>query len=155
MYNDTKLRQRLSELGLPTHGNKALLSARHKEWVNLHNANIDSKYPRSRQELLIELQRWDITQQHIMNSTRGDKRRLDGEDWERKCKDEFTELARRARESAKRKKVGDTLDEGMEKEGSTGEAGVPGQTSEMDGTVQSYGDERVISSQRSNQETVA
>jgi hypothetical protein len=91
-----------------------------------------------------------------MNSTRGEKRRLDGEDWERKCKDEFTELARRARESAKRKKVDDIRDEAMEKESSTEEVDGRGQTSETNGTIQSYGDERVISSQRSNQEeTVA
>jgi len=52
-------------------------------------------------------------------------------------------------ESAKRKKVGDIRDEDMEKDSSTVEADGRGQTSEMDGTVQSYGDERVISSQRS------
>ena len=39
MYNETKLRAILAEQGLSTTGNKSLLSARHKEFVNLHNAN--------------------------------------------------------------------------------------------------------------------
>lgn len=112
MYNDKTLRTILSDLGLPTYGNKALLSARHKEYVNLHNANIDRRHPLPQKELLRELNGWDITQAQIMNSSKGEKRRFDGEEWEERCKDEFAELARRARESAKRKKV-----EREEKEG--------------------------------------
>jgi E3 ubiquitin-protein ligase RAD18 len=103
MYNDSKLRSLLSELGLSTYGNRSLLSARHKEFVNLHNSNIDRARPQSRAELLRQLERWDATQQTL---SRGEKRKdLDGKEWGIKCKDDFQELARRARESAKRRKV--------------------------------------------------
>ena len=103
MYNDSKLRLLLSELGLSTYGNRSLLSARHKEFVNLHNSNIDRPHPQSRAELLRQLERWDATQQTL---SRGEKRKdLDGKEWGIKCKDDFQELARRARETAKRRKV--------------------------------------------------
>jgi E3 ubiquitin-protein ligase RAD18 len=103
MYNETKLRQLLAELGLPIHGNKALLSARHKEYVNLHNANIDRRYPQSQRELLKQLERWDATQQVL---ARGEKRKeVDGKEWAAKWGDDFADLARQARESAKRRKT--------------------------------------------------
>jgi E3 ubiquitin-protein ligase RAD18 len=105
MYNDKTLRSILNDLGLPTYGNRNLLSARHKEYVNLHNANIDRRQPLPQKDLLRELSRWDSTQAQIMSSSRGEKRRFDGGEWEERCKDEFAELARRARESAKRKKI--------------------------------------------------
>jgi len=103
MYNETKLRQLLAELGLPTHGNKVLLSARHKEYVNLHNANIDRRHPQSQRELLRQLERWDATQHVLM---RGEKRKeLDGNEWASKWGDDFADLARRARDTAKRRKT--------------------------------------------------
>ena len=50
-----------------------------------------------------QLERWDATQQTL---SRGEKRKdLDGKEWGIKCKDDFQELARRARETAKRRKV--------------------------------------------------
>jgi E3 ubiquitin-protein ligase RAD18 len=103
MYNDSKLRGLLAELGLPTYGNRSLLSTRHKEYVNLHNANIDRPHPQSRTDLIRQLERWDATQQTL---SRGEKRKeLDGKEWGVKCKDDFADLARQARASAKRRKV--------------------------------------------------
>jgi hypothetical protein len=52
---------------------------------------------------MTQLERWDATQQTL---SRGEKRKdLDGKEWEIKCKDDFEALARRARETAKRRKV--------------------------------------------------
>jgi E3 ubiquitin-protein ligase RAD18 len=103
LYNEAKLRTLLAEHGLSTYGNKTILAARHREYVNLYNANIDRRNPQSRQEILKQLEKWDLTQQ---TSARQDKRKeLDTEEWERKCKDEFSELTRLARESGKRRKL--------------------------------------------------
>ena len=134
MYNDKTLRNILSDLGLPTYGNRALLSARHKEYVNLHNANIDRRHPLPQKELLRELSRWDSTQAQIMNSSRGEKRRFDGGEWEERCKDEFAELARRARESAKRKKVEREEKERVESSLEIAETNGTIRTNDMDGT---------------------
>lgn len=106
MFNEPKLRGLLSELGLPTYGNKSLLSARHKEYVNLHNANIDRRHPQSQRELLRQLERWDATQQTVM---RGEKRKdFDGKEWASKWGDDFADLAKRARETAKKRGTGST-----------------------------------------------
>lgn len=103
MYNEKQLRSKLSENGLSTYGSKAILIARHKEYVNVHNANIDRLNPQSRQEILRQMERWDATQ---LNLGRMDKRKeLNGEEWGKKCKTEFSDLARQARESVKRRKI--------------------------------------------------
>jgi len=103
MYNEKQLRLKLSENGLSTIGSKAVLITRHKEYVNVYNANIDRLHPQSRQEILRHMERWDATQ---LNLGRVDKRKeLDGEEWGKKCKAEFGALTRQARESAKRRKL--------------------------------------------------
>ena len=61
MYNETKSRAMLAEHGLSTTGNKSLLAARHRVFVNLHNVNIDRRYPQSRREILKQLENWDVT----------------------------------------------------------------------------------------------
>jgi E3 ubiquitin-protein ligase RAD18 len=111
IHNDKSLRTLLSDLGLPAWGSKSLMSARHKEFVNLHNANIDRRQPRSKKELLRELEKWDETQHTL---TRGVKRKeLNGEEWGKKCQDDFVELARQARETAKKRKVQAQSGEGI------------------------------------------
>jgi E3 ubiquitin-protein ligase RAD18 len=103
MYNEAKLRSMLAGHRLPTHGNKALLIARHKEFVNLYNANIDRQSPQSHQELLRGMAEWESAQQML---NRGEKRKeFDTEEWGRKCKDEFAELTKRARENAKKQRI--------------------------------------------------
>ena len=103
MYNETKLRAILAEHGLSTTGNKSLLSARHKEFVNLHNANIDRRNPQSRPEILKQLEKWDITQQSLQLKR---KQELDGVEWGRKFEESYADLTKLARESAaKRRKV--------------------------------------------------
>jgi hypothetical protein len=94
--------------------------------------------------------------------SKSEKRKLDGDEWQRRCKDDFAELARQAKESAKRRKVDNVQDEEEETErgGSDPETGATNGTSQINGTVGvngTFDDERQgISSQRSNQEeTVA
>lgn len=56
------LRKKLRDLGIPDWGAKSLLQRRHTEWVNLNNANCDSKNPKSKKELLKELDLWERSQ---------------------------------------------------------------------------------------------
>ena len=62
LLRDAALRKKLSELGIPNGGPKDLLIRRHTEWVNLVNANCDSSKPKTKRELLHELEAWDRTQ---------------------------------------------------------------------------------------------
>ena len=62
LLKDTALRKKLSELGIPNGGPKDLLIRRHTEWINLVNANCDSSKPKTKRELLHELESWDRTQ---------------------------------------------------------------------------------------------
>ncbi|CAD6584824.1 MAG: E3 ubiquitin-protein ligase rad18 [Alectoria sarmentosa] len=62
LLKDTALRKKLSELGIPNGGPKDLLIRRHTEWVNLVNANCDSSKPKTKRELVHELEAWDRTQ---------------------------------------------------------------------------------------------
>ncbi|KAK7608184.1 DNA repair protein rad18 [Phyllosticta paracitricarpa] len=62
LLNDVKLRKKLKELGIPNHGPRALLIRRHKEWINLWNANCDSTRPLTKRQLLSELDSWERSQ---------------------------------------------------------------------------------------------
>lgn len=59
---ETSLRRKLKDLGIPNWGSRPLLQKRHTEWMNLWNANCDSKTPKSKRELLRELDVWEGTQ---------------------------------------------------------------------------------------------
>lgn len=56
------LRKKLRDMGIPDWGPKPLLQKRHTEWMNLWNSNCDSKVPKSKRELLRELDIWERTQ---------------------------------------------------------------------------------------------
>lgn len=62
LLKEIALKKKLGELGIPNWGAKALLIRRHTEWVNLWNANCDSSQPRSRRDLLRELDMWERAQ---------------------------------------------------------------------------------------------
>lgn len=59
---ESSLRRKLKDLGIPNWGPRPLLQKRHTEWMNLWNANCDSKAPKSKRELLRELDVWEGTQ---------------------------------------------------------------------------------------------
>lgn len=68
LLKDTALRKKLSELGIPNGGPKEMLIRRHTEWVNLVNANCDSLKPKTKRELIHELESWDRTQGRLISN---------------------------------------------------------------------------------------
>ncbi|RAL14848.1 E3 ubiquitin-protein ligase RAD18 [Aspergillus homomorphus CBS 101889] len=62
LYKESMLRKKLKDLGIPNTGPRPLLQKRHTEWVNLWNANCDSKSPKPHGVLLRELDVWERTQ---------------------------------------------------------------------------------------------
>jgi E3 ubiquitin-protein ligase RAD18 len=102
LLNDKALRKKLSELGIPSTGSKTLLSRRHTEWVNLWNANVDAEAPRSKRELLNELQKWDRSigrePDSFGTSNQVMKKDFDAKAWSSGNKDDFTRLIEQARQ---------------------------------------------------------
>lgn len=62
LLKDLQLRRKFRDLGIPDWGPRQLLQRRHTEWMNLWNANCDSTSPKSKKELLRELDIWERTQ---------------------------------------------------------------------------------------------
>ncbi|KAK2753141.1 E3 ubiquitin-protein ligase rad18 [Arachnomyces sp. PD_36] len=62
LLRDNVLKKKLRELGIPDWGAKPLLQKRHTEWMNLWNANCDSRIPKPKRELLRELDVWERAQ---------------------------------------------------------------------------------------------
>ncbi|KAJ1679618.1 E3 ubiquitin-protein ligase rad18, partial [Spiromyces aspiralis] len=56
---EAKLRKTLKELGIPHHGDKHAMQARHSEWVTMYRANEDSSQPKPHTKLLVDLVRWE------------------------------------------------------------------------------------------------
>ena len=109
LLKDNALRKKLSELGLPSSGPRALLIRRHTEWINLVNANCDSRRPRTKRELLHELDIWDKTQgRQVGNSSNGGggsssvmDKDFDGAAWATSHDSDFQSLIARARRKTK------------------------------------------------------
>ena len=78
---------------------------RHTEWINLVNANCDSSKPRSKRELLHDLEVWDKSQgRQIANNNRGlsggssvMRKDFDGAAWATAHVDDFQKLISMAR----------------------------------------------------------
>ena len=81
------------------------MQARHVEFVNLHNANRDSTRPKSKKELIAELNAWEKVQAKGFPGGIKPTKRPDWSDegWARQHRDEFANLIKRAQ--AKRVKV--------------------------------------------------
>ncbi|KAL5336405.1 hypothetical protein BJX70DRAFT_284134 [Aspergillus crustosus] len=62
ILKETVLRKKLKDLGIPGWGPRPLLQRRHTEWMNLWNANCDSRTPKPKRDLLRELEVWERTQ---------------------------------------------------------------------------------------------
>ena len=111
LLKDNALRKKLFELGIPNGGPRALLIRRHTEWINLVNANCDSRRPRTKRELLHELDVWDKTQgRQILCSSNGMgssssvmNKDFDGAAWAANNGDDFRKLIAKARGKAKPK----------------------------------------------------
>lgn len=109
LLKDNALRKKISELGLPNNGPRALLIRRHTEWINLVNANCDSRRPRTKRELLHELDIWDKTQgRQVCNISNGGggsssvmDKDFDGAAWATSHDSDFQDLIARARRKTK------------------------------------------------------
>lgn len=107
LLKDNSLRKKLAEMGIPNGGPRSLLIRRHTEWVNLVNANSDSSRPRTKSDLLHDLEVWDRSQgRHILNSSgllknasTVMKKDFDGTAWAAAHDDEFRKLIGKAREN--------------------------------------------------------
>ena len=105
LLKDTALRKKLSELGIPNGGPKDLLIRRHTEWVNLVNANCDSSKPKTKRELIQELESWDRTQgRQALNNYNGAgsassvmSKNFDGAAWASNHGNNFQSLIAQAR----------------------------------------------------------
>ena len=107
MLNDNALRKKLKELGISNQGPKLLMQKRHTEWVNLWNANSDSRTPRSKRELLKELEVWERTQGRQIAHNIGPNgvmaKDFDSAAYVRSNKNDYDDLIRKAREKARAK----------------------------------------------------
>jgi len=103
LLKDTAMRKKLEEIGIPTSGTKQLMVKRHTEWVNLWNANCDSSHPRTKRDLLQDLDTWERTQGGRAPTVRGGlandvmRKDFDGAAWSSKNKDDFSRLIADAR----------------------------------------------------------
>ncbi|KAL2885662.1 DNA repair protein rad18 [Ceratocystis lukuohia] len=113
LLKDAHLRRKLTELGLPSHGSRALQISRHQEWTTLWNANCDSRKPKRKQELLRDLDQWERLianprQNRLPVHSSGriniKDKDFDATSWASKHKESFQELvidAQRSRAQAK------------------------------------------------------
>ncbi|KAL8782513.1 MAG: hypothetical protein Q9213_005316 [Squamulea squamosa] len=109
LLKDVALRKKLSELGIPSTGTRQLLIRRHAEWINIVNANADSSRPKSKREMLRELDIWDrSTGRSIasggndLNSTGSIMRKdFDGAAWSANHNSDFQELISKARSTGR------------------------------------------------------
>lgn len=105
LMKDNALRKKLSDMGIPSTGPRALLIRRHAEWVNIVNANADSSKPKTKREMLRELEMWDrSTGRSIVNggtesSMTGSvmNKDFDGAAWSTNYKSDFEDLIVKAR----------------------------------------------------------
>lgn len=103
LLKDAQLKKKLSELGLPSHGSRSVLEARHREWVVIYNSNCDSSRPKGRHELLQSLNAWERTQTTRSNPSFGlpsndiRSKEFDREAYSEKQKSHFDELIANAR----------------------------------------------------------
>jgi hypothetical protein len=109
------MRKKLQQLGIPPMGSKQLMEKRHTHWVNLWNANCDSDHPRTKQDLLNELNTWERTQLSNNTSTVMQKD-FDGEKWSTRNNDQFKELIAQAK-SRGQAKLKHTADKPTESSG--------------------------------------
>lgn len=95
---DVQLRRKCAEAGIPSHGDRKLLTDRHKQFTLIHNANSDAVRPQPNNVLLRQLDEWERV--HVS------KRPVQAEDTETshqaKYKNEFDELIKQARESRRK-----------------------------------------------------
>ncbi|KAL9109836.1 MAG: hypothetical protein Q9227_005539 [Pyrenula ochraceoflavens] len=119
LLKENALRKKMRELGISDGGTRQLLQKRHTEWLNLWNANCDSRNPKSKRELLRELDMWERTQGGRAPESRDGQgvmsKDFDGTGWSKGHETDFKRLIEEAR---KKRAVKNT--EADSQEGSSG-----------------------------------
>ncbi|KAJ5356810.1 Zinc finger RING-type [Penicillium concentricum] len=107
ILRDNSLRKKLRDLGIPDWGQKQLLQRRHTEWMNLWNANCDSKQPKPKRVLLQELDVWERTQgghaavpSAFTTSNNVMRKDFDANEWSNNHDDDFKRLIANARKKS-------------------------------------------------------
>ncbi|UZP39787.1 hypothetical protein NXS19_007603 [Fusarium pseudograminearum] len=114
MYKETALRKKMADLGISNQGPRALLERRHKEWMTIWNSNCDAAQPRTRHDLLRDLNVWEntlggrapTTGRSVQNAAIIKDKDFDGAAWAAKHDTSFKDLianARKTRIEAKEK----------------------------------------------------
>ncbi len=109
LMKDVALRKKLSELGIPTTGPRSLLVRRHAEWINIVNANADSSRPKSKREMLRELDIWDRSTGRSIASSGNElnnagsimRKDFDGAAWSANHSSDFQDLISKARNTGR------------------------------------------------------
>lgn len=99
LLKDTAFRQKLTELGVPSHGSRQQMQRRHMEWINIWNANCDSAYPKARSDLLRDLDIWERSAGRPAGESRIMQKDFDGAAYAERNKQGFTDLLAQARAS--------------------------------------------------------
>ncbi|KAG5953055.1 hypothetical protein E4U53_007097 [Claviceps sorghi] len=110
ILKEQALRKKLAELGISNQGPRILLEKRHKEWINLWNANCDASIPKKRSQLLQDLDVWEKTQGYrspaagptTLNVTMIKDKNFDGARWAAKHDSSFKDLIASARKNITR-----------------------------------------------------
>lgn len=115
LLSDTNLRKKLKDLGISSIGTRPLLERRHREWLTIWNANCDSSKPRSKAELLRDLETWERTQVAQVTSknyTQGGgglpigSKDFDGAAWSSKHESSFRSLIEEAERNRRQQSSG-------------------------------------------------
>lgn len=96
ILKESDLRKKLQNLGIPSGGIKSMMQARHTHWVDIWNANCDSDKPRSKRDLLRELDSWERSHYNSNNSGVM-KKDFDGGQWSKGHEAQFKDLIAQAR----------------------------------------------------------
>lgn len=119
LLNETKLRKKLSDVGIPAMGTRLAMEKRYKEWAMMWNANCDSTRPKTKHELLRDLDVWERTQGSLaptssvaanLGAQIKDKN-FDGAGWSTKHSDSFKDLIANARKSQQKRAEDETKPE--------------------------------------------
>ncbi|KAL8953378.1 MAG: hypothetical protein Q9222_000755 [Ikaeria aurantiellina] len=109
LMKESALRKKLAELGITNTGPRNLLIRRHAEWVNIVNANADSSKPKTKREMIRELEVWDrstgrsIANGNLDSSPAGSimDKDFDGATWSLNHSSDYRDLISRARHAGK------------------------------------------------------
>jgi hypothetical protein len=108
MLKEGALRKKLAELGISNSGPRTLLERRHREYITMWNANCDAARPKSRTDLLRQLDAWERTQggrapmtgRAVQNAAIIKDKDFNGSAWASQHNDLYKDLIANARKSS-------------------------------------------------------